>query len=102
MCEKPVTLLPSVEKPAVFCPSTSATALAMPYGSVAPANTLPPLSVPMSWSTYLKTSKEDEEVGEGEEVVDEADGPAKSDNASNKLNLETSRIDDMAAAGVLA
>jgi hypothetical protein len=56
----------------------------------------------MSWSTYLKTSKEDEEVGEGEEVVDEADGPAKSDNASNKLNLETSRIDDMAAAGVLA
>lgn len=45
--ENPVTLLPSVEKPPVFWPSTSATGLARPYGRLAPAKTLPPAVEPI-------------------------------------------------------
>lgn len=53
MALKPVTkLLPSSEKPPwLLLELVSATALAMPYGSVAPGKTLPPLAAPTSGLT---------------------------------------------------
>lgn len=57
-CENPLIKLKSCTNPPAFSPraTESATGFAMPYGTVAPANTWPPAAVPINGSTYRNTS----------------------------------------------